>query len=255
MLISGALHGDERVGPLATLHLAKWLLGRYDVDPWARRLVNTRRLLLVPAANAVGFATRTRNELRNDPNRDFPFQQHPSQCMTTIAARSINELFRRNLVQLAITFHGGMEAVGYVWGDFAHQRDRPAQSRSPDDAALSAVARAASGFAGRSRDTGQFYPSGPMNTLVYPVAGGMEDWGYAASWETHHVGRGCAPSTHGGYPSERTVRYPNATARAAVLLVETTNAKAPPPASLGRLAWPRPAEPAGAPRAASSVHP
>ena len=68
VLISGALHGDERVGPLATLHLAKWLLGRYDFDPWARRLVNTRRLLLVPAANAVGFAARTRNELRSSSN-------------------------------------------------------------------------------------------------------------------------------------------------------------------------------------------
>ena len=32
VLISGALHGDERVGPLATLHLAKWLLAKYETD-------------------------------------------------------------------------------------------------------------------------------------------------------------------------------------------------------------------------------
>ena len=101
VLISGALHGDERVGPLATLELAKWLLGHYETDDWARRLVHTRRLLLVPMANAVGYAGRSRNELRNDPNRDFPFQQSPTSCMTTIAARSINELFRGHLIQLA----------------------------------------------------------------------------------------------------------------------------------------------------------
>ena len=70
--------------------------------------------------------------------------------MTTIAARSINELFRSHMFQLAITFHGGMEAVGYVWGDFAHQKDRAAQSRSPDDTALSGIARAASGYAMRA---------------------------------------------------------------------------------------------------------
>ena len=101
VLISGALHGDERVGPLATLELARWLLGNYATNEWARRLIHTRRLLLVPMANAVGYARRSRYELDHDPNRDFPFQQAPSRCMTTIAARSINELFRHHLVQLA----------------------------------------------------------------------------------------------------------------------------------------------------------
>lgn len=131
-----------------------------------------------------------------------------------------------------------MEAVGYVWGDFAHQRQRSAGSRSPDDAALSGVARAASLFAGRSPDTRQYYPTGTMNNLVYPVAGGMEDWGYAASWEPHHVGSGCRPATYGGYPSEYTRAYLNATARAVVFLVETSNVKSPRAASLGRSALP-----------------
>ena len=31
------------------------------------------------------------------------------------------------------------------------------------------------------------YPFRPMNSLVYPVKGGMEDWAYAASWETKEV--------------------------------------------------------------------
>ena len=75
VLISGALHGDERVGPLVTLETAKWLLGRYEHDAWARRLVHTRRLLLVPAANAVGFHQHRREELMRDPNRDV--EQEP----------------------------------------------------------------------------------------------------------------------------------------------------------------------------------
>ena len=232
VLISGALHGDERVGPLVTLETAKWLLGRYEHDAWARRLVHTRRLLLVPAANAVGFHQHRREELMRDPNRDFPFEQEPRSCMLTVAGRSINELFRRHLIQLAITYHGGMEAVGYVWGDFAHRNDRPARNRSPDDTGVSALANAASAFAGRG-PRGRNYPAAPMNSIVYPVAGGMEDWGYAASWEPHHV-KACEPSTLGGYDKERTAKYDNATARAVVLLVETSDDKAPSASSLGR---------------------
>ena len=52
LLISGALHGDEQVGPVTTIELARWLIQRYDTDEWARRLVQTRRLLLVPMTNA-----------------------------------------------------------------------------------------------------------------------------------------------------------------------------------------------------------
>ena len=254
VLVSGALHGDERVGPLVTLELARWLLHRYDTDPWARRLVHTRRLLLVPAANANGYYMRSRFEVDHDPNRDFPFQQEPRACMTTVAARALNEVFRAHLVQLALTYHAGMEAVGYVWGDFAHRRDRAAANRSPDEIGISALARAAVRCAGAG-PRGRFYPAAAMNSIVYPVAGGMEDWAYAASWEPHHV-RACEPRTHGGYDAVRTRQYANASARAVVLLIETSDEKSPPassmhgqPASsLSTDAWPTVelAQPAGA---------
>ena len=108
VLISGALHGDERVGPTATLELARWLL--LSETPWAHRLLRTRRLLLVPLTNAIGYARGTRNEAGHDPNRDFSYQQKPDACMLTVAGRSVNELLRHHLVQLIVTFHGGMQA-------------------------------------------------------------------------------------------------------------------------------------------------
>ena len=107
VLISGALHGDERVGPTATLELARWLL--LSESPWAHRLLRTRRILLVPLTNAVGYARGTRNEAGHDPNRDFSYQQRPDACMLTVAGRSVNELMRHHLVQLIVTFHGGMQ--------------------------------------------------------------------------------------------------------------------------------------------------
>ena len=56
-----------------------------------------------------------------DPNRDFPYNQQPTQCMRTVTARVLNEVFRAHLVQTAITFHGGMQAIAYEWGAANHQ--------------------------------------------------------------------------------------------------------------------------------------
>eukprot|EP00966_Prymnesium_polylepis_P309093 7142853-Prymnesium_polylepis.1 len=182
--------------------------------------------------NAVGYEQRVREELGRDPNRDFPFQQAPSACMTTVVARSINELFRSRTIQLAITYHGGMQAVGYVWGDFAHRGGRT-DNRSPDHAGISQLAHVAALYAssGLPRHRGRPYDADTMNSIVYPVHGGMEDWAYAASWDKGSV-RPCAPTSLGGYPVERTF-YDGSSARAVVLLVETSDDKTPPEKSLG----------------------
>ena len=100
VLISGALHGDERVGPATALALSRWLVERYDTDPWVRRLVDTRTVLLMPMTNAIGVELRRRDELGIDPNRDFPYDQDPASCMKTVCARSLNEVYRARLLQL-----------------------------------------------------------------------------------------------------------------------------------------------------------
>ena len=123
--------------------------------------------------------------------------------------------------------------MGYVWGDYAHYGGATA-NRSPDHAGLVSMAEAATLFAGTGQrnNRGRRYPHQPMSAGVYPVHGGMEDWAYAASWDAPRL-TGCKPSTHGGYRPERTAAYENASARAVVFLVETTDRKAPPEASLG----------------------
>ena len=86
---------------------------------WLARLVSTRRTIIIPTANALGYSRNKREEGSIDPNRDFPFdieQYHEEECMQTIAGRSINELWRSHLFQIGLTFHGGMEVIGYEWG-------------------------------------------------------------------------------------------------------------------------------------------
>ena len=52
--------------------------------------------------------------------------------------------------------------------------------------------------------SGTYYPDkyvGPMNTAVYPVTGGMEDWAYAASWDKTGYVKACKPTTYADSPA------------------------------------------------------
>lgn len=69
----------------------------------------------MPTANALGFDRKRRDEGVLDPNRDFGYDlktegddNSSKDCMQTITARSINEVFRDHIFQLAVTFHAGM---------------------------------------------------------------------------------------------------------------------------------------------------
>lgn len=92
----------------------------------ARRLRAARCLFVLVACTGI------------DPNRDFPYDQDPSRCMATVTARSLNEVYRARLLQLVITFHGGMQAIGYNWGSFNYYTGKP--HRSPDDVSQREIA-------------------------------------------------------------------------------------------------------------------
>jgi hypothetical protein len=267
VLWSGCLHGDERVGPTAVVEAADILLAAASCEAlpkyltndgtmteqqyqqqldqatkcrqtlaeqgiddvhrqWLARLVATRRIIVVPTANALGYFRDKRTENNIDPNRDFPYDlKNPKDCMQTIAARTLNEIYREHLFQLSLTFHAGMEVVGYEWGAPSWL-----QHDSPDDKAQALIASAYSHYAGGFAGT-KPYESGSMNSLVYPVNGGMEDWAYAGSFDPGHV-IVCKPTSYGGYPPQKT-KYNNGTLRVFNMLVETSNDKTPSKDSLG----------------------
>ena len=270
---SGEVHGNERVGPTSVMKAVDLLLRatsclalprlsvrqqqpwtweaeveqarkcRQDFEDfgiaeqdlwWLGRLVSTRRIVVVPTANSLGYFRSSREEAGIDPNRDFPYDylqssENPefnTQCMQTIAGRTLNEVFREHMFQLSLTFHGGMEAIGYEWGAPTYNK----LNISPDDIVQNQVAAAYSRFGG-SWSGKRPYEYGPMNTLVYPVRGGMEDWAYAGSWDPARV-IPCKPNTYTEYDVDRT-KYNNATLRVLNMLVETSDHKIPNPNELG----------------------
>mmetsp|Transcript_27615 Transcript_27615/g.33555 ORF Transcript_27615/g.33555 Transcript_27615/m.33555 type:complete len:784 (+) Transcript_27615:102-2453(+) len=272
IFISGALHGNERVGPTAALEYAALLLDasyceslpredypgpdaaeivlgewkdgvdaaracRHDLKRrgvtdderrWLARLVTTRRIIVVPAANALGFYRGERDEEGVDPNSDFPYDlKEGGECMRTIAARMVNEIFVNNLIQLAVNFHSGTAAVAYHWGSNSYKG-----FVAPDDVSLRQISEGFSRFGGELPDWGgAFYSTGSMNDLVYPVRGGMEDWAYAGSWDEKRRSKECNPSTYGKY--ENKVEYSSSMLRSFNILVETAVTKTPPADHLG----------------------
>lgn len=205
----------------------KALHGMDDVHrKWLARLVATRRIVIVPTANALGYYQNRREEGRADPNRDFPYDvEDAKDCMKTIAGRTLNEVFRDHMFQLSLTFHGGMEVVGYEWG-----APTWLEHLSPDDQGQSVIGAAYSKYGGNFK-TSPAYKYGTMNDLVYFVRGGFEDWAYAASWDPDRV-IPCQPTTFGGYDANKT-KYDNSTLRVFNMLVETSNSKEPSESTLG----------------------
>lgn len=266
VLLSGEIHGDERIGPTVVYQVAYLLVNSarcaldgeqkacntlVDADGlsssqiiWLAFLATRRDTFIIPSANCLGYKYNVRSDAGVDPNRDFAYSRdyrgggNDDRCLRSTTARIFNKLLELTLFQLVITFHGGMQAIAYEWGSKNH--DRP-HDKSPDDKANSQLGETMSyvagfGFPGASKP----YRHDTMNSIVYSVDGGMEDWMYAAGWDRGdmpapaspsrrqrrrlrrrrlgNVLRNCTSSTNTHTPPDT---------RALVFLVETSDRKGP----------------------------
>ncbi|CAE8625383.1 unnamed protein product [Polarella glacialis] len=236
VFFSGALHGDEKIGPISVTELAAFLCEQYRLgDGEVKRLVDYRATWIMPMTNAYGYANSRRDENGMDPNRDFAYLQSPTHCMQTQTARAVNELFRRHLFHFMITFHGGMRALTYEWGSKNHMNGRKS-TESPDNRAFVEVGASIQSAAGKDPAKHWWYPLGPINDLVYPVDGGMEDWSYGAGWESSPSPiTVCRPTTYGGYDGSRT-EYRKGSVATLVYLAEADDSKTPAASTLGHTA-------------------
>ncbi len=241
VFISGELHGDEILGPNVAVHLAKYMLENYGKDSWITYLLRNRVVVIMPAANSQGYYSGWREERTPDgkmldPNRDFPYNNAPSECMNTLAGRAVARVVADHMFVLGVTFHGGDVAIGYEWGSMNHLKNSQHAEESPDDAAMSQLGHLLSKSAGEVKmHKIPKYPVDKMTDLVYAVKGGLEDWAYAASWtrgsETDQL-VDCVSTSYGGFNSSElhiepeNVRFP-------LYLVETNYLKRPADSTFG----------------------
>eukprot|EP00915_Cephaloidophora_sp_WS-2016_P005303 GHVH01007017.1.p1 GENE.GHVH01007017.1~~GHVH01007017.1.p1 ORF type:complete len:468 (+),score=57.07 GHVH01007017.1:69-1472(+) len=231
--ISGSIHGDERVGPTVVAHIAEFLASNKD-NSYIQWLLSTRRLLLAPYANVYGYANDEREDFNGvDPNRDFSFDSKEKECFRTPTARVIAKLYELYDIDITVTFHGGMRALTYGWGNFIYlDKSHRKAWRTPDTVAMSSIANRMQKSSGKAipsvipsvaagdNTNNYFYPIGTISDVVYPLRGGMEDWTYAAGWQCQlgydcNVQKACHSTT-------------NALPRSLTYLVETDDLKNPP---------------------------
>ena len=75
-----------------------------------------------------------------------------------------------------------------------------------------------------------------MSYTVYPVGGGMEDWGYGSGWDNHDKDAAvavCTPKTTALPPSIKMSLNDQRRVRSLIYLVETADKKSPPAWTLG----------------------
>jgi predicted deacylase len=53
--ISGAVHGDERIGPVASTHFIDYLLMNFGKDAYVTKLLKNREIIVTPTTNAWGY--------------------------------------------------------------------------------------------------------------------------------------------------------------------------------------------------------
>jgi hypothetical protein len=200
-------------------HSSKYQLSLAEMT-WLAMLVKTRSIYIIPAANCIGYTFNRRDDMGVDPNRDFPYVRKDNNCLQSSTAQLIYRLMSSRRIDMLVTFHGGMEAIAYEWGSLNHKTPN---DRSPDHNAHKAVASVLANAAGHTKFSPK-YRTGTMNSLVYPVDGGMEDWAYAGSWDRSNNKR-CNGQKN---ISENEIDF-----RCAVFLVETSNRKMPSEISLG----------------------
>jgi hypothetical protein len=154
---------------------------------WLAFLATRRDTIVIPTTNCFGYKFNRRDDLGVDPNRDFAYTRKDNKCFLTKTSRIIYEVMKQNIIQLVVTYHGGMVAIGYEWGSPNH---RSPNDKSPDDVSYSSLGSFFSLYAGNFQKE-KSYPIGAINSVIYPVDGGMEDWLYAEGWDSGPLRKDC----------------------------------------------------------------
>ncbi len=116
---------------------------------WLAFLATRRDSYIIPAANCLGHKFHRRNDASVDPNRDFGYSRRDNNCFLSTTAKIFLSLMEVNIIQLVVTFHGGMVALGYEWGSRNHPKPT---DNSPDENANMVLGQLMKGYAGTFRN-------------------------------------------------------------------------------------------------------
>lgn len=129
---------------------------------WLAFLATRRDIHIIPTANCLGYINCQRNDAGIDPNRDFPYSRGDNKCLVSTTAKIFDRLMRENLIQLVVTFHSGMVALGYEWGSKNHMAPRDG---SPDDTPNREIGELMASYGGAFAAE-KAYPGEPLRVII-----------------------------------------------------------------------------------------
>ena len=203
--ISSAIHGDEVIGSSSLVEFAKYFCDSYNSkkNSLYHHILKNKLIVMTPMTNAYGYYHKRRDDRiyieskkrheNADPNRDFPYfnsREETKNCMRTLSARTINEIFNEFIVSGSITFHGGDNVLSYPWGNYLHitkVQYHKKSTESPDFNAFNNIGKIMVKFSSSEKNKKNEIPSygfGDMTSTVYPLDGALEDWAYGG-WEKY----------------------------------------------------------------------
>lgn len=125
--ITGATHGNEKVGSESVLTLAQDLVDQYGSNSEITSIVDQYEIKIIPVVNADGYTSHQRYipSSYNDPNREFGWQagyyngpDNHSVVSYPFGDQAI-KLYRNSLIEdpwfIAMDYHTGVEAVITPW--------------------------------------------------------------------------------------------------------------------------------------------
>lgn len=98
-----------------------------------------------------------------------------------MGARSTFKIFQDNLIVSALSFHAGMETIGYNWGSYNHMTKDEMATETPDETMYMRVAEIL-----QEQSHVDFLadlPTGPMTNIIYACYGSLDDWAYGQAWD------------------------------------------------------------------------
>lgn len=136
--------------------------------------------------------------------RDFPYNREDDdfKWFSTVGARATFKIFQDNLIVSALSFHAGMETIGYNWGSYNHMTEDEQSTESPDHMMYQRIS-----YILQEQSHVEFLediPVGPMTDTIYAWYGSLDDWAYGQSWDTVQpsLTDHCDPTTYQPFDNE-----------------------------------------------------
>jgi len=165
---------------IATVKMDKCPMDDLEKNPqaistslWLAQLASSRRIIIIPAMGTEGSSKGKR------PAFDFPVEGDDGSCLETIEARTVNEVFRKNAIQLSLSFRSvGKTNNKYPGHHFPRLANTNKQLAQGDEAGWEALMKGLDIYASATHDDYNDYTLGQ-----YYDKGGMENWSYHGSWD------------------------------------------------------------------------